>query len=298
MHRSSPALVRVLPWLIPFGLAVPACGSRTPAEPAVATPEFSAAKAKVALGSPIDVTYRFRVAADAPKLDRSYRVFVHFLDADEELMWADDHLPPVPTTSWKPGQVVEYKRTMFVPIYPYVGVASVRMGLYVTENNRRLVLTGDDRGLREYEVGKIELLPQSENIFLIYKSGWHPAEVAPDNAAVEWQWTKGEAVVSFRNPRRDATLYVSYDGRPDLFPQPQTVSVTIAGAELERFTVDSREQALRRIPVQAGQFGAGDMVDLTLAVDKTFVPATTPGAGSVDARELGVRVFHLFVEPR
>jgi len=28
------------------------------------------------------------------------------------------------------------------------------------------------------------------------------------------------------------------------------------------------------------------------------VPATTPGAGSVDARELGVRVFHLFVEPR
>ena len=297
MHRSNPAAIRALPWLIAFGLAVPACGSRPPAEPAVATPEFSASRAKVALGSPIDVTYRFRVSADA-RLDRSYRVFVHFLDADEELMWTDDHLPPVPTTGWKPGQVVEYTRTMFVPIYPYVGEASVRMGLYTPENNRRLVLTGDDRGLREYEVGKIELLPQSENIFLIYKNGWHPAEVAPDNAAVEWQWTKREAVVSFRNPRRDATLYVSLDGRPDLFPQPQSVSVSIAGAVLDRFSVDSREQVLRRIPVQAGQFGTGDMVDLTLAVDKTFVPATTPGAGSVDARELGVRVFHLFVEPR
>jgi hypothetical protein len=38
-------------------------------------------------------------------------------------MWTDDHTPPVPTTQWKPGQTVEYTRTVFIPIFPYVGDA-------------------------------------------------------------------------------------------------------------------------------------------------------------------------------
>ena len=33
----------------------------------------------------------------------------------------------------------------------------------------------------EYKVAKFQLLPQSENIFLIYKEGWHPAEMSADN---------------------------------------------------------------------------------------------------------------------
>ena len=54
---------------------------------------------------------------------------VHVVDTDEELMWTDDHNPPVPTTQWKPGQTVEYTRTMFVPIFPYVGDAGIHIGL-------------------------------------------------------------------------------------------------------------------------------------------------------------------------
>ncbi len=34
------------------------------------------------------------------------------------------------------------------------------------------------------------------------------------------------------------------------------------------------------------------------AVDKTFVPASVPQLKSLDPRELGVRVFHAFVEPK
>jgi hypothetical protein len=40
------------------------------------------------------------------------------------------------------------------------------------------------------------------------------------------------------------------------------------------------------------------MVELTLEVDKTYVPALIPSANSRDPRELGVRVFHAFVEPQ
>ena len=65
--------------------------------------QVSLSRPKVALGSPVEVTYKFTVAPDAPSLGQR-RVFVHFLDADEELMWTDDHDPPTPTSEWKPGQ--------------------------------------------------------------------------------------------------------------------------------------------------------------------------------------------------
>jgi hypothetical protein len=267
-------------------------------EPALATPTITVNHPRAALGSPIEVTYQFVVAAGAPRIDQRYRVFVHFLDSSGELMWTDDHEPPVPTTDWTPGKTVAYTRTVFVPIYPYVGEATVRLGLYSDAQRRRVVLAGEDNGQRAYKVGTITLLPQSENVFLIYKDGWHPAEVATDNAAVEWQWTKREGLISFRNPRRDATLFLHLDGRPDLAGRPQKVTVTLAGQPLETFDVATRDEVIRKIPVTAAQFGGADMVDLRLTVDPTFVPAQVPAAGSADQRELGVRIFHAFVEPR
>ena len=54
---------------------------------------------------------------------------------------------------------------------------------------------------------------------------------------------------------------------------------------------------LRKIPLTAAQLGAGDNVELQIDVDKTFVPALMPGSNSKDPRELGVRVFHAFVQP-
>jgi len=50
--------------------------------------------------------------------------------------------------------------------------------------------------------------------------------------------------------------------------------------------------------ISAAPLGTGDMVDLEIGVDKTFVPASTPAIGGNDVRELGIRVYHLFVEPK
>ena len=131
-------------------------------------------------------------------------MFVHFLDADEELMWTDDHDPPTPTSEWKPGQTVEYTRTMFIPSYPYVGAAKIAAGMYTPGNNERLKFSNEDRGDRSYKVADFELLPQTENIFVIFKDGWHPAEVVTEGAGrTEWQWTKKDATIAFRNPKRD-----------------------------------------------------------------------------------------------
>jgi hypothetical protein len=55
---------------------------------------------------------------------------------------------------------------------------------------------------------------------------------------------------------------------------------------------------LRKISLPATELGAADLLDLQIAVDKTFVPALVDPAHSTDPRELGVRVFHAFVDSR
>lgn len=268
-----------------------ACGGETESAPPVATPTVTLGKDKAAIGSPLKITYKFQVAEGAT-FDRDYQVFVHVIEPDGERLWQDDHAPQVPTSKWTPGQTVEYTRTVFVPNYPYIGDANIRVGLYDPASGTRLPLNAQEVGRREYLVGKLNLLPQSENIFLIYKEGWHPSEVDPSNATSEWQWTKGTATISFRNPRRDATFYLDGDARPDLFNPPQQVTVKVAGQTIATFAADSRDRVLRTFPITAAQFGTGDMAEIVIEVDRTFAP------GGGDTRELGIRVFHAFIEPK
>jgi len=275
---------------------VSACGRGDAPGPPVATPTVTFARARAALGSPIQITYKFQVAANAPAFDQDYRVFVHFLDGDEERLWTDDHDPTVPTSQWKPGQVIEYTRTVFIPVVPYIGDAQVRLGLYSTRDQRRLPLAGEDAGQLSYRVATLSLSPHSENVFLLFKDGWHPAEVAPENTTVEWQWSKKVATLSFRNPKKDIVFYLNADN-PASYAVPQSVAVKVNGAQVDTIAVTPRQDFLHKTRIAAAQLGTADMVDITLEVDKTWVPALVPGANNRDPRELGVRVFHAFVEP-
>jgi hypothetical protein len=277
--------------------SVAACRRKQPEPPPVATPSFSVNQTRIPLGSPVEVTYKFVVAPDAPPIKENYRVFVHFLDTDKERMWTDDHDLPVPTTQWKPGQVIEYTRTMFVPIYPYIGPTTVVMGLYSQASNSRLPLAAENNGQRAYTVGKLELLPQTENVFVMFKDGWHPAETPPDNAAVEWQWTKKEATLSVRNPKKDVTLYLHLD-QPGLFTEPQHVTVAVGNETIDTFTINPKEELIRKPVITAAQLGAADVVDIKISVDKTYVPAVITNGANRDPRELGVRVFHAYVQPK
>ena len=273
-------------------LVAAGCRSKEPDSPPVATPSVSFAHTRVPLGSPVEVTYKFQVAPNAPPFQENYRVMVHFLDADEELMWADDHDPPVPSTQWKPGQTIEYTRMMFIPIYPYVGKASVHVGLYSSKTQKRLTLTGETTGQHEYTLASLQLLPHSENVFLLFKDGWHPQETAQGNSAVEWQWTKKTATISFKNPKKDSTLYLQYDARVDLFTPPQQVALKIGDQTVGQFAAESKGPALQTFPLTAAQLGTADLVDLVVDVDKTFKP------GGTDPRDLGIRIYHVYVEPK
>ena len=272
------------------------CSRKAANEPAVATPSLTLNRDKVPIGSPVKLTYKFVVSSDPKAVSAlnsaNHWVFVHVLDPTGEQLWTEDHLPPTPTSAWKPGQTIEYTRTVFVPNYPYIGEAAVRLGIYNQQTGNRLTLNAQEVSRKEYLVTKFQLQPQSENVFLIYKDGWHPTEVASDNAASEWQWTKKTATISFKNPKRDSTFYLEYDARTDLFNPPQQVTIRIGDQTVATFAADSRDRKLVTFPLTAAQLGQGDMTELVLEVDKTF------GPGGGDERQLGIRVFHAFVEPK
>jgi hypothetical protein len=275
---------------------LPACRRKEAPAPPVATASVTLGHEKAPLGSPLDLHYKFVVASGA-QFTEDYRVMVHVVDADEQLIFAFDHNPPIPTSQWKPGQTVEYTKTVFIPIYPYVGEASIQLGLHSTVNQKRLPLAGEDAGQRAYKVARIQLQPQTENVFTVFKEGWHPAEVAEHNATVEWQWTKKEATLSFKNPKKDCLFYLDVDNPGSVFNEPQQVRVSLGGQVVDQFTLQPKQPELRKVPLTAAQLGSADVAELVISVDKTYVPAVI-NTSSKDPRELGVRVFHAFVDPR
>ena len=277
--------------------AAAACSRKAEEAAPVATPTVTLSRADAAVGSPVDITYKFTVAPDAPPLTEDYIVFVHFIDADGEQMWTDDHEPPTPTRQWKPGQTIEYQRTIFIPKFPYVGATDVALGLYSRTSGERLPLAGEDRGMRAYRVARFNMTLQSENTFVIFKDGWHETEVGQDGG-LEWQWSKREGTIAFRNPKRDSVLLLQADQAVNALPQPQQVEVRLGPTVVDTFALPVGNRELRRIELPATLLGGAETIELTIAVDQTFVPAEVPSLRSSDSRQLGVRVFRAYVEPK
>jgi hypothetical protein len=75
------------------------------------------------------------------------------------------------------------------------------------------------------------------------------------------------------------------------------VAISVNGVQVDTVAVTPRQEFLHKSRITTAQLGTADMVELTLEVDKALVPALIPGANSRDPRELGLRVFHAFVEP-
>jgi hypothetical protein len=294
MMRSVRAVVLVLAGCAAVGAS--ACGGEKDTAPPVATPSVTLSHDRAPAGSPLEITYKF-VVADGATFDQDYRVFLHVVDTDEEQMWTDDHNPPTPTSQWKPGQTIEYTRTLFVPVFPYVGDASLQIGLHSLKDQSRLPLAGEDVGKREYRVAHVQLLPQTDNLFTVFKDGWHPAEAAGADGS-EWQWTKKVATLAFKNPKKNSVFYFDLDSPGKDLHGAQQVQVQIGGQVLETIAVTPEKRELHKIKVPGSLMGDAELAELQIVVDNTFIPAVVSNGASKDPRELGVRVFHAFVDPR
>ncbi len=262
----------------------------------VAIPVVELNRLRVPLGGPLEMNVRFAIAEDAPRFSEDYRVFLHFLDADGELMFNDDHAPPEPTTAWLPGQIISYDRRTIVPVYPYIGEVTVVVGLYSQETGNRLPMEGESIGQRAYPVATFEMASQSESGFFVYEDGWYAPESAAEAPDTEWRWTAGVALLSFRNPRADARFYLEVGGRPELFEAPQRLTMSIGEFEIGTLSLTAEEPSFHIVDIPRNRFGAEDAVILTLRVDPPFVPAQLTDSENADDRELGMQVFYVFLE--
>ena len=288
--RSTPlcgALVAVC-LSIPLGCSDP--------PPPIATIAVEPERAAASLGAPLDLQFRFDVMPDVDiEPGSDYRVFVHFLDDREQILWTADHDPPVPTSQWAPGQSIEYSRRVKIPMYPYLGETMIAAGLYSPQDGTRLPLAGDDLGQMGYDVASIRLEAQHESSFLSYGEGWHEAEIS-DDGRNQWRWTTGRSVLSFRNPNRDSRFVLEFDGRADAFEAAQRLSIVIGDRTLEEREVNTTEVVYLASEIAAADLGTDDIVNLELRVDRTFTPADID-SGTPDTRELGVRVLYTYFEP-
>jgi hypothetical protein len=294
--RTNPGRVAIVVAILTTLAALAACGGNEDEAVGVATPGVKLGRATASVGSPIDVEYAFTVAQDAPPFAEDYVVFVHFVGAGGELMWTDDHQPPTPTRQWKAGDTIRYSRTVFVPKFPYAGEAFVQVGLYSPQSNVRLPLLGDNVGGRAYRVAAFTMALQPEANFIVFRDGWHDAEVSADDRSVEWRWSRKEGALSFRHPKRDVELTLLVD--QPVLAGGQQVEIRVGGTSVDTFALQRGSRELRRIPLSAAQLGEGDTVEVEIVPDRTFVPASIPELKSADARELGVRVFNVHVEPK
>jgi len=267
-----------------------ACRSTPPETAPLASMTVKPAQASAEAGAPIDVEYQLAAVAGAAPLPGNLWVFVHMVDDSGMLLWTDDHaLPSVPSAT-----PVSYRRTMFVPRLPYIGRVRVEAGLFTKTDGARVPLAATDRGGHAYDVASFQMRPASNDVFVSFGDGWHGADRDAGEAAHEWRWSKGDARLSFRNLGRDLVLWLELD-QPVAAVGPQTVELRVGSDLLATLQVMPGARRIERVPLMASRLGASQSVDLDLHVQPTFVPASTPGIANQDTRELGVRVFNVYV---
>ena len=201
VHYAEPLLfVRV---------CVRAVGSRIRLQPSGGEhalrgdPTVTLARDRAAIGSPLKVSYKFAVAQNA-SIPQDYLVFVHVLERSGGAPVGRPSLAGAADVgSGNRDRTLEYTRTVSSRTIPTSGRRTSGIGLYSPSASQRLPLCATDIARRDTEVAKFQLLPQSENIFLVYKDGWAPGrEVSSVDPTNEWQVDEKAATVSFKNPKK------------------------------------------------------------------------------------------------
>ena len=284
--------------LLALGLLCTAC-SRTPVDNAkpVASAVVAVNPAVVASGMPVEFDVRFAVAADAPPFQEDYTVFVHVIDDDGRMIGGADHVPPTPTREWKPGSTIEYKHAGYAPVSDYVGDATLVVGLYSKSSGQRLPLAGEVFEPRAVKAGSFEMRERFRPYEIIFREGWHAPE-APKGSGLQWRWSTKSGRLTFANPKKDAELILELDQPNNVFSIAQHVEIRVGDAVVDEFDLEPGPPIVRRIALSQSQLGEGDTVEMAVVSDKTFVPAKFAGLQSPDTRQLGVRVFRAFVEPK
>lgn len=288
-RRRGPGARAGAAMLLAGALAVAGCGGsgdtpRVDVTPTLVLPD------SVPLGEPLDMRWSWTPGADftAPALD--YKIFVHLVDPQGNILAQDDHFPPEPTSQWKAGTPIEYQRWLYVPELE-VEYVDLVVGLY--ERDNRAEVQGPNGWNDSVTVHRLAIRAEDMTGIPVYMSGWHPLEEVADQDPDSWRWTEDVAKAVFTNPMKDAVLHLSAHGPFDEVGA-QTVVVKIGEQQLASIDVSNAENFIERIEIPAAAMGEGEWVELTLEISPVLVPKELDPA-SQDDRRLGLQVFMLYL---
>jgi hypothetical protein len=239
-----------------------------------------------------DMQYQWKTTPDFMKLSRDYTVYVHFWHGNN-LLFQDDHVPPVPTSQWEPGKDYSYQRRIYIPAFidefdpEFKGEETLKLvvGFYNPYDR-----SGESK--RDILIKKLKVLPPPPDVpEIIYESGWYDLEVDPDAILKQWRWTAREARCVLDNPHRDAFLVIRGAVNKDKLPD-QKVIFKINDLTLDEF-IPSETVFEKSYEIKKELLGDKDEFYLVITTDQTFVP-TKIYPGSKDERELGLQVSFIY----
>ncbi len=249
------------------------------------------------VGSPVDIGYTWTPVDDFVPPADDYRVFVHLVDPDGAIVEQDDHFPSVPTSQWRAGEPVSYRRLL----YPHPDLQpeylDFYVGLYDSEDGQVATLHDGDLENRPLLHTSIIRLDDQRGL-PVYFDGWYAREssLSAGKYHQQWQWMRKTGEVAFGNPRGPATLHFRARSPIDFLDMAQTITLRVQGQEVMQIEKADSVPFLERIEITAEVMGDEEWIELTIEVDNTFVPMEVDESLG-DERILGLQVFWLYLAP-
>ncbi len=241
------------------------------------------------------MNYSFKFNEKFTKLDKKYKVFVHFWRIkNKEMLLQDDHFTETDTTAWKTGSKLEYSRNIYIPKFldeydiDFEGYEEIKLsvGLYDADNVKdKIYLFEKILNIQSASLNAPEI---------VYDEGWHQSETDFNSKSPktgEWRWTSKKAVCIIENPGKEVILKIKGRISDNNF-EGQKIKFYINDTVLDEFVPEKYDFEKDYI-ISAEKLGKNDDLRLIIEVDKTFVPNKLDDSIS-DDRELGVQIFSIY----
>lgn len=100
-----------------------------------------------------EITYRWKSLG---KMDKDYVVFVHFTDDKNRILFQQDHMPPIPTSRWSPGDIINESYTIKIP-ENVNGTIDIGIGWWYPPTGKRLKIENIKTQDNKIVIGKIKI---------------------------------------------------------------------------------------------------------------------------------------------
>ncbi len=239
-----------------------------------------------------DLQLTWKTDKEFVKMSEDFNIFIHFWHGNN-LLFREDYIPEVPTSTWKVDEEYQYSKQIYIPAFidefdpNFKGEETLKLSVGFFSPYDK---SGESKQLVMEK--KIKVFPPPlDTPEILYEEGWYNLETNPDSFLKQWRWISKKAKCIIDNPHRDALLIIKGGVNKGAL-KDQKVIFMINDLILDEFIAED-SYFEKTYNIEKERLGEGDEFYLTLATDKSFVPAEIlPNSG--DERELGLQISFLY----